>query len=197
MSKMESEWRGRSEIIPRQYTCAHCERDIGAHRGYFKGESAAKPKEAIYICPYCDQITYFFQTKQVPSPPFGGKVKHLPDDIEKLYNEARECTSVNAFTATIMACRKILMHIAVQKEAKPGDKFANYVDYLAEKNYVPPGCKVWVERIRTKGNEANHEIVIMKKEDAEDLLNFLEMLLKFMYEFPGKLAPPTKEGETS
>ena len=37
----------------------------------------------------------------------------------------------------------------------------------------------------------------MKREDAKDLVNFLEMLLKFMYEFTGKLAPPPTEGETS
>lgn len=197
MGNIGSQWNAYAALTPRKYTCGHCEREIGAHQGYFKSKRATEAKESIYICPYCDRPTHFFKTYQVPSPPFGGNVAHLPADIGKLYNEARECTSANAFTATILACRKILMHIAVQKGAKEGDNFASYVDYLSTKHFVPPGSEGWVERIRTKGNEANHEIVIMKREDAEDLLNFLEMLLKFMYEFPGKLAPPPTEAETS
>ena len=197
MANIGSRWNVKAAISPRKYTCGHCEREIGAHEGYFKAQRPQESQEYIYICPYCDLPTYFTPNKQFPSPPFGGKVEHLPDDIDKLYNETRECSSANAFTATILACRKILMHIAVQKGANEGDNFASYVDYLATKHFVPPGSEGWVERIRTKGNEANHEIVIMKREDAEDLLNFLEMLLKFMYEFPCKLAPPPTEAETS
>ena len=82
------------------------------------------------------------------------------------------------------------MHIAVERGAEAGKSFAHYVDYLAKKHFVPPGSEKWIDRIRTTGNEANHEIVLMKQGDAEDLINFLEMLLKFMYEFPGKIGPP-------
>jgi hypothetical protein len=39
----------------------------------------------------------------------------------------------------------------------------------------------YIEDRRTR---ANHEITIMKKEDAEELLSFCEMLLKVIYEFP-------------
>jgi len=76
------------------------------------------------------------------------------------------------------------MHIAVSKGAPAGDTFANYVQYLADKNFIPPDAKDWVDHIRTKGNEANHEIVIMTKDDAEELLSFVEMLLKVIFEFP-------------
>jgi len=34
-----------------------------------------------------------------------------------------------------------------------------------------------------KGNEANHEIVLMEPNDALDLINFIEMLLKFISNF--------------
>lgn len=76
------------------------------------------------------------------------------------------------------------MHIAVSKGAKAGDSFVFYVEYLAAQNYVPPDAKPWVDHIRTKGNEANHEIHMAAKEDAEDLISFSEMLLKVIFEFP-------------
>jgi hypothetical protein len=76
------------------------------------------------------------------------------------------------------------MHIAVAKGAKVGESFTGYVDFLATNNYVPPDAKDWVDHIRKKGNEANHEIVIVKREDAEELLEFVEMLLTVIYVFP-------------
>lgn len=76
------------------------------------------------------------------------------------------------------------MHIAVSKGAKAGESFVSYVQYLADHNYVPPDAKDWVDHIRQKGNEANHEIAVMSRADAEELLSFIEMLLKVIYEFP-------------
>ncbi len=82
------------------------------------------------------------------------------------------------------------MHVAVEKGAAPGRSFLEYVEYLAQKGYIPPDGKGWVDHIRQKGNEANHEIKVMTAQDAGDLITFLEMLLKFIYEFPAKVAPP-------
>jgi len=107
-----------------------------------------------------------------------------------LYAEARFCMTVNSFTSAVLTCRKLLMHIAVAKGAPTNKSFLEYVEYLSDKNYVPPDGKGWVDYIRTKGNEANHEIKIMSVDDAKDLITFSEMLLKFVYEFPAKVKPP-------
>jgi len=120
------------------------------------------------------------------------------EGVARLYAEARNATSANAFTAAVMCCRKLLMHIAVDKNADQGESFEYYVGYLADHHYVPPDATNWVDRIRTKGNEANHEIRIMKQTDAADLLSFCEMLLKLIYEFPARVSePPAETAETS
>ena len=85
------------------------------------------------------------------------------------------------------------MHIAVSKGAALGDTFFNYVQFLADKNYISPEAIEWVDHIRQKSNEANHEIIIMAKEDAEDLLTFSEQLLKTIYEFPATVKRKTKK----
>jgi Domain of unknown function (DUF4145) len=46
------------------------------------------------------------------------------------------------------------------------------VEYLANNGYVPPNGKGWVDHIRKKGNEATHEIILMKREDALELMAF-------------------------
>jgi hypothetical protein len=98
--------------------------------------------------------------------------------------------TVNSFTSAVLTCRKLLMHIAVEKGAPIGKSFLDYVEYLADKHYVPPDGMGWVDQIRKKGNEANHEIKIMSRDDAEELIEFSEMLLKIVYEFPAKVRPP-------
>ena len=59
--------------------------------------------------------------------------------------------------------------------AEEGKNFITYVKYLADKGFVPPHGKGWVDHIRTKGNEANHEIALMHAADAEELLMFTEI----------------------
>lgn len=111
----------------------------------------------------------------------------MPPDVESLYNEARRCSSIGAYTAAVLLSRKLLMNISVSLGAKDGEPFITYVEYLAANGYVPPNGKRWVDHIRKKGNEATHEIVLMQQSDAEDLLKFGEMLMTFIYEFPNKI----------
>jgi len=89
------------------------------------------------------------------------------------------------------------MHIAVSKGAKEGESFVTYVDYLDAKNYLPPDGKTWVDEIRKVGNETNHDIKINSKTESEELISFVEMLLKFIFEFPGKIKSKTAKANGS
>lgn len=79
------------------------------------------------------------------------------------------------------------MSVAVSEGAEQGLSFKKYVDYLADEGHVPPTAKVWVDHVRDKGNEANHEIALMERNDAERLIKFSEMVLQIMYEFPAEV----------
>lgn len=81
------------------------------------------------------------------------------------------------------------MNIAVAEGAEANKSFVHYVEYLSEKNFIPPNGKGWVDYIRKRGNEANHEIALMSETDASALVGFVEMLLRFIYEMPS-LVPP-------
>ena len=89
------------------------------------------------------------------------------------------------------------MHIAVEKGADKNQKFIDYVDYLSDAGYVPPDGKGWVDYIRLKGNEANHEIVLISKEESLQLLTFVELLLRFIFEMPTGIMPASTEEEQS
>ena len=179
-----SGWQHLQGIGPQKFRCGYCGLNVANDRGYHHGNT----NNRIWICPHCDKPTYIEKgTGQTPSPVPGNDVDHLPDNLRLLYREARQCCGVSAFTASVLACRKLLMNIAVEQGAGEGLKFIEYVDHLAKEGYIPPNGRGWVDHIRKKGNEATHEIALMNQDDAEELLAFTEMLLKFVYEFPSRV----------
>ncbi|MHC4573357.1 MAG: DUF4145 domain-containing protein [Planctomycetota bacterium] len=192
MEKLSGHWKGVGGLPSQEYTCYWCHRKIASISGLeFAAERRPPPSIRIYICYNCKHPTYFYENKQYPSPPFGDHIEGLPDDVSGLYQEVRDCTSVNALTAAVMVCRKLLMHIAVDKGADKGKYFQEYVDCLAAQ-YITPANIAWVDKIRDVGNAANHEIPSITREDAEQIITFTGMLLRLVYDFPGRL-----KGETA
>lgn len=179
-------WEKIHSIVSRAYTCGHCGNVVASAQGYTSNQTGYR----IYACPHCTQPTYFTPDVQIPGVAPGNEVAELPSDIEALYKESRKCVADSSYTAAVLTCRKLLMNIGVAQGAKEGQRFIDYVEHLAANGYVPPNGQGWVDHIRKKGNEATHEIVLMAKEDAEELIVFTEMLLKFIYEFPSKVPAP-------
>lgn len=182
--------RVQNDIVAEKFQCGWCESFVASDVGYYDERNR---DSKIVICPYCDKPSYINKAYsiKVPGDLPGNSVEFVPEEIKELYTEARLAVSVNAFTASVLSCRKILMHIAVDLGAEENMNFFDYVKFIADQGYVPPGGKGWVDHIRKKGNEANHDIVIMEKHDAEELITFIEMLLKFNYEFPNRIPKPT------
>lgn len=186
------EWLQAQNLSAKTYNCGFCGNIVASEKGWScRDKMRNQIIWLIRICPSCSKPTFFdFGDEQIPSTTIGSAVKHISDqEICTLYEEARRCAG-NEPTATVLCCRKILMHVAVSKGAPENQNFKEYVDYLSTNHYVPPDSKPWVDRIRTKGNEANHEIVIMTKEDAKDIIDFTGMLLKLVFEFPTRANQP-------
>jgi hypothetical protein len=131
----------------------------------------------------------------VPPSRFGEEVEHLPEDVAVLYEEARRAVSSGSPNAAALACRKILMHVGVEKGAPEGGTFVSYVNHLCENGYVPPDAREWIDEIREHGNDANHEIDLISREEAEIMVDFTSMMLRVVYEYPerGRQARAARE----
>ena len=186
------EWNPVGQVPSRSYDCSFCGNRVASVKGWHATvvkNRVTVAAGAVYVCPHCENPTYFTrQGYQIPGAPFGAVVSGIDEKgIEELYNEARRAYSGSCYTAVVLCCRKLLMHLAVNKGAEEGMTFVKYVDFLDSNHFVPPGARGWVDKIREKGNEANHEIIIMTKPEAEEMISFCEMLLKILYEFPAKI----------
>lgn len=181
-------WYSLSEILSKSYICGYCSCLVGNDKGFYTNDDPSKNVgwKKIYICPKCGKPTYFDEDmRQYPGVKFGAKVENINKEaVEKLYDEARNSFSVNAFTSVALCCRKLLMNISVDLGAEEDKSFIYYVNWLDNNNYILPNAKKWVDQIRKIGNEATHEIHLINEEDARKTLKFTEMILKLVYEFP-------------
>ena len=118
----------------------------------------------------------------------------LKDDELRAWQEIRLCLGVGAYTASVMLCRKLLMHVAVGnglpvKDGKDrSPSFSQCVDHLVLEGVITKRMEPWVDRIRKVGNEANHEIVPVTKESATDVATFTQKLLELAYEMDDTMA---------
>lgn len=183
-------WRGTTSNGKMDWTCGYCGRTVGGDVCYLRENE--RDGKAIYICPHCENPTAFIcgefgEVEQYPGACRGYDVEHLPESVSALYSEVRRCVQYSAHTAATLSMRKLLMHVAVDQGAQEGLSFAAYVGYLSERGIVPATGAEWIDEIRKAGNEAAHEIEIADAAESLRLLEFTEMLLKIVYEFPAKL----------
>ena len=182
-------WNALQHPRTQTWVCGWCDHTVASDVGYMYQQDHGGVSASILICPQCALPTYFqfdtrgIVTKSSPMSSFGESVKNLPAPVEAQYEEARRTYSANCFTACAMLCRGLLMYIAVEAGAKEGESFAFYVEYLIEEGVVGKKGKDWLERVRKVGNQANHKLVPITKEDAETVLRFVAYVLKFNYEF--------------
>ncbi|MGQ2985493.1 DUF4145 domain-containing protein [Flavobacterium sp.] len=181
-------WAGLVELTPQKIACGYCDENAVSHFGYqYNGPIASdSSRPHIYICPNCGCPLFFDKYGlQNPGEMSGRDIDHLPEDVDEVYNEIRDCIKHGCYTASIMLGRKLIMHVSVNKaEANAKDTFQNHISHLKEKGYIPPNAEKLFDFIRKLGNEQNHEIVIGDPDDAEKMLRFIEMILLFIYEMP-------------
>ncbi len=91
-------WRGSTQIVARAYVCAFCGVEVAPNEGYISQiQGLPQPYATISICHRCSNPTFFsVNNEQYPGSPSGRKVDGVSDqDVEKLYEEARRCTSLD------------------------------------------------------------------------------------------------------
>jgi len=178
---LANHWTSQNQLPIRTYQCGFCYSKTVSERGY----SNAMGHATIMICA-CGWPTLFAEEKQVPGALPGRDVEHLPDSVRALFQEGRLAFSVGAFTAMTLALRTLISHVAEEKGGKPKQPFNAALDHLVEKGFLTPELKGWVDKIREKGNAATHDLEIVTQADAKRLLNFAEVLLQLVYEFPAQ-----------
>lgn len=167
-----------------QTVCPHCgHQTVAAVVARTINEA---PLVAWLRCPGCNQGFVDNGSIISPSPLPGVPIEGLPAEVEAAYQEARRTAGVNAYTSCELMCRKILMHIAVDKGADEGKSFVEYLNYIETTGYATPPMRPWLDLIRQHGNVSTHRLAAATEERAMNTLTFTAQLLRLVYEMDHK-----------
>lgn len=197
MAKFEGYSRvGQNQNENHSIKCGSCGNDVGALEVAHYVTSA---NDWIYwvICPVCSYGSVIEMDGSIhPSVKYGVALEGLSKEVNDAYEEARSCYSIGSLTGCQLICRKILMHIAVDKcGGEEGKSFAEYIDKIKEAGYITPPMKGWVDKIREEGNDATHKLEPPSREDTEHIINFTIQLLRLVYEMEYKANKFTQSTE--
>jgi hypothetical protein len=150
-------------------------------------------------CPACQEGSVKTRFSVVyPIAPAGRAVKNLPGDVEQAWQEAGVAHSAGAYTAAEMMCRKILMHLAVDRaNAKAGDPFTSYIDALDKAGFITAGLKPVIDQVRSRGNVANHKLPASSEQESMVTLTITGHLLEAVYELPAMTPAPSAPTSTA
>ena len=136
MEKLEVNWENLQSQHGLSYVCGFCGSHTAPSSGWNSAKNPALQRGYVLICSFCNRPSFVLTENEkivltVPGVKFGDSISRLPDEINSLYQEARLCSSVGAFTSSVLTCRKILMHIAVENGAdKKGNFFILWLPIL-------------------------------------------------------------------
>src|SRR4051794_9331751 len=121
-------WADPNGFSSQDFTCPSCGREVSngwglAGRGEYldaAGNTASHDGATSYfivVCPRCGMPVFLVNGVQIPGVPFGEQIDHLPEDVRRLYSEARSCMEAGAHNAAVLVGRKLLMHVGVERGA--------------------------------------------------------------------------------
>ena len=97
-------WQGIQEVEAETWICGYCGDQVSSKYGWYIGEiltGVGTPISHIRICPSCNAPTFFARNGQrSPSNAPGRPVPNVPDELSKLYQEARVSAGAGAYTAS-------------------------------------------------------------------------------------------------
>jgi hypothetical protein len=115
---------------------------------------------------------------------------HMPDNLKRVFLQAANALKRGDPDASGAMCRKV---IDGSTQSLLGDEAKNYpsiysrIEALAARGALTPDLKEWAHQVRLGGADAAHDLDPFTQEEADELLDFAELYLIYVYSIPGRL----------
>ncbi|HLO98472.1 MAG TPA: DUF4145 domain-containing protein [Fimbriimonas sp.] len=184
-------WPKQEKIQTLSYTCGFCGHLVGAENGWHGLDGHGTFIYAA-ICPHCSRITQKNNKGWIfPLPMVGEVISSVPSPAKELYQEIRGCMQVGAFTGAVALCRTMIAHISHDKlGTKRDDTFQNHLKALYDSELLAKGQRDWIDSIKDSAGKGIHDLEIIKRDEAESIFEFTQMMLKIMYDYPARKPAP-------
>jgi len=204
------EWSGNSgdTLEVWRLTCPFCYEKgnfaLAHHAEKKKANSDKKLNFDLYQCKNCMAYVHVFwsvaehsighslyASMVLPWPI--GKAKpseNWPDDVQRFWIQSHDSLrSENWDAAAVMA--RSAVQVTMRDKGAVGNDLYHEIEDLATKGDLPPLMKDWSHEVRVLGNDSAHpkpKTPPTTPEDARDIVQFLDSLLLYLYDFPKKIS---------
>lgn len=154
----------------------------------------------LYLCPICNNVTLIkiywnsqmqkgperFEQKEILYPISSYKNFGVPDKVSSAFNAALKSRHVD-HSICLLALRRTLEMVCKEKEINEG-MLGNKLKKMVEEGIIPPVLNDASYILKELGNEAAHgDDVTHTKSDVEDMIEFTEYILNYVYVLPYKI----------
>jgi hypothetical protein len=110
----------------------------------------------------------------------------VPRHLRETFDEANRCMTVKSYSAVSLLARKVVEGFCLEMNAD-GTTLASKLSNLREKGDLDEKLYSWSSTIRDLGNQGAHDIKKhVSREDASDVIKFVEALLDYQYVFQAR-----------
>lgn len=120
--------------------------------------------------------------------PQAKKSADVPNDIAEALAEAATALAAGCYRASAVMARRTVEAVTVDQGESNGT-LATRLAALSSRGVLQPTLGDWAKEVRLVGNAGAHfdPIDTVQKDDAEQLLSFVQELLHYLYELPAEL----------
>lgn len=208
-----------TELEVWRLTCAFCG-EKGNFQRVFR-QQKKKPNSDkrlnfdVYQCHNCASFIHVFWSagefasmrgglydfKVLPWPLAGKREpsKNWPEGMHRFWVQAHDSLANENWDAAAVMARSALQFVVRDKGAKKGSLKEEIQDLVA-KGILHPLMADWSHEVRELGNDSAHPGPTSEptdKQDARDIVNFLDLLLLYLYDLPKQISNYRRRKDTA
>jgi len=166
--------------------CRNCHQPVIVIEQEFVGDTPSTKKHSGGYVSYRGLFWWPFQGIEI--------FPDIPEIIQNILNEAKISYSVQCYRASAVMSRRTLEAITVEKGEMTG-VLATRIKNLISKGILDKTLGEWATEIRLIGNSGAHfdPIYDVEKEDANQIILFIDELIKYVYIMPAEIARRRKK----
>jgi hypothetical protein len=120
-----------------------------------------------------------------PRPPGPLIPERLPSDVERIYLQAERNYPIEGNEEAAGTMFRKALDVGLKKiDPETKGVLAVRIKKLAAANKLTPDIAEWADHVRDLGNDAAHEEAPPTREELDDLRNFTEMVMRYLFSLP-------------
>ncbi len=116
--------------------------------------------------------------------------ENWPEGVKRFWIQAHDSITRENWDAANVMARSAVQFVVRDKKAAEG-KLKTQINDLVSKGILHPLMKDWADEVRLLANESAHPDapipVEITPKDSKDIINFLDLLLSYLYDLPKQI----------